>query len=212
VEKNVENDLILNNRTICAHEAHEIFAQAYAVHGNALAAYKVAYPEASPRTAQSHAYEIAAHPDVQRRVVELQAARRAHLLAQMEDLEAVVANLCEGKATKLIDPDTGKFLPLHELPLDVQAAIKGLKVKVTTTRNGDTVREYTVDFPDPVQALRLLAQLRGALIERSDITSGGRPLPAPVAPEQLPELDRELRQRLLPAPIEDDDDDYSHLV
>ena len=191
---------------ICAREAHELFAQAFAVHGNAVAAFKVAYPEASPRTAKSNAHKVAARPDVQRRVAELQAARRKHLLEATADLDALVANLALGKAARLVDPETGEPITLHRLPVEVQAALKGVKIRLITTRDGAREVEYDCQFPDPIQALRLLAQLRGALVERSDITSGGRPLPAPVDPKDLPALDAELRKRLLAAPEEDGSD------
>ena len=106
---------------ICAREAHELFAQAFAVHGNAVAAFKVAYPEASPRTAKSNAHKVAARPDVQRRVAELQAARRKHLLEATADLDALVANLALGKAARLVDPETGEPIPLHRLPVEVRS-------------------------------------------------------------------------------------------
>jgi len=191
---------------LCTRDAHEVFAQAYATHQNAVAAYRAAYPEAKPRSVKANAHRLLDYPDVQRRIAELQTARRKQLLEETADLEAMVANLALGKASRLVDPETGAAIPLHELPTEVQAAIKGVKLRVTTTRDGDVQREYDVTFPDPIQALRLLAQLRGALVERSDITSGGRPLPAPVDPKDLPALDAELRQRLLVAPEEDGSD------
>lgn len=190
---------------ICAREAHETFAQAMAAHGNAVAAHRAAYPEATPQTAKSNAHKVANHPDVRRRVAELQAKRRAELLERTRDLEALAANMALGKAADLVDEE-GQLIPLERLPTSVKDALKGVKVKVSTTKDGEVVKDIDFTFPDPIQALRLLAQLRGALIERSDVTSGGRPLPAPVTPEQLPELDRELRQRLLPAPQEDGSD------
>lgn len=187
---------------ICASEAHETFAQEYARHGNALAAYRRAYPEQTARSAQSHASQLVKHPDVARRVSELMAARRKQLLEDTADLEAMVANLARGNAAEMFD-ENGKLLPIRELPREVKAALKSVKLKERTMPDGTVVRTFEYELPDPLAAARLLAQLRGLLVERSDITSGGRPLPAPVAPEQLPDLDRELRRRLLPAPVDD---------
>lgn len=186
----------------CAKPAHECYARALASHGNKLAAYREAYPNAKPSTASVEAYKLANHPDVSRRVLELQKANRERILRETADLEAIVANLCRGKPAKLLDEE-GNPLPLHLLPQEVQDAVKGLKLKVTRDELGNTVSEYEVTFPDPLQALKLLAQLRGALVERHDLTSGGRPLPPAVDPRDLPQLDAELRARLIEPPAGD---------
>jgi hypothetical protein len=200
------DDEALVGTVVCGRESHERFAQAYAVHGNAVAAYKRTYPEASPESVDANAHRVANHPDVRRRVAELQEARRKRLMDEAADLEALVANLAVGgQAAKLVD-EGGNPIPLRELPIEVQRALKGVKFRISTLRDGTVVRSIDYDLPDPLQALRLLAQLRGALVERSDITSGGRPLPTPVDPRDLPALDRELRQRLLPPPAEDGSD------
>jgi hypothetical protein len=183
--------------TPCATPAHEQYAQALATHGNKLAAYRTSYPKANAATASVEAYKLANHPDVARRVTELQKANRARLLRETADLEAIVANLCRGKPAKLLDEE-GRPIPLHLLPQEVQDAVKGLKLKVTRDEAGNTTSEYELTFPDPLQALKLLAQLRGALIERHDLTSGGKALPPAVDPRDLPRLDEELRRRLLP--------------
>ena len=183
----------------CAAVAHECFAQALATHGNKLAAYRDAYPNASAATARVEAYTLANHPDVRRRVLDLHKANRERILRETEDLEAIVANLCHGKPAKLLDEE-GNPIPLHKLPKDVQDAVKGLKLKVTRDEAGNVSSEYEVTFPDPLQALKLLAQLRGALVERHDHTTAGRSLHPPVDPRDLPALDAELRKRLLEAP------------
>lgn len=194
-----------STEVICAREAHELFAQAYAIHQNAAAAYRVAYPEAAPRTVDANAYKVVAHPDVQRRVAELQAARRKRLLEETADLEALVANLALGKAAEMFDED-GRLLPIRELPTEVKNALKSVKIRERTQPDGTVVRTFEYELPDPLAAARLLAQLRGALVERHDLTSGGRALPAPVDPKDLPALDAELRQRLLAAPADDGSD------
>src|SRR5687768_14418097 len=108
-----------STEVICASEAHETFAQAFAVHGNAAAAYRRAYPEASERTVNGNAHNLTQHPDVRRRVAELTAARRKRLLEETADLEALVANLAFGKAAEMFDAN-GKLLPIKELPREVQ--------------------------------------------------------------------------------------------
>ncbi len=197
-EENDVKDLVPSGAGVpCATAAHERYAQALASHGNKLAAYRDAYPNASAATAAVEAYKLANHPDVTRRVIELQKANRERILRETEDLEAIVANLCRGKPARLIDEE-GNPIPLHKLPQDVQDAIKGLKLKVTRDEHGNAVSEYEVTFPDPLQALKLLAQLRGALVERYDLSTAGRALAPAVDPRDLPALDAELRKRLLP--------------
>jgi len=186
----------------CERDTHEIFSQALARHGNKLAAYREAFPKAAESTCRAEAYRLADHKDVARRVLELQKARREALLRESEDLEAMVSNLCHGKATKLVD-ENGQPIPLHLLPAEVQNAIKGLKLKVMKDEDGTITSEYEIQFPDPLAALRLLAQMRGKLIDRHDLTSGGKPLPSAVDPSSLPALDAELRKRLLVAPEDD---------
>lgn len=199
------NEIAVLAEIVCSRETHEVFAQAFAVHGNAVSAYRVAYPEAMPQTAKSNAHKVAKHPDVRRRVLELQAERRKRLLEETADLEALVANLALGKSAEMFDED-GRLLPIRELPVEVKNALKSVKIRETTKPDGSVVRTFEYELPDPLAAARLLAQLRGALVERSDITSGGRPLPAPVDPKDLPALDAELRQRLLAAPADDGSD------
>jgi len=188
----------------CERDTHEVFSQALARHGNKLAAYREAFPTAAESTCRVEAYRLSEHKDVMRRVHELQTARREALLRESEDLEAMVANLCHGKATKLVD-ENGQPIPFHLLPDEVQAAIKGLKLRVTRDEAGNVSSEYEIQFPDPLAALRLLAQMRGKLIDRHDLTSGGKPLPQAVDPRELPALDAELRKRLLAAPDDDTD-------
>jgi Terminase small subunit len=187
----------------CVRDTHEVFAQALARHGNKLAAYREAFPEAAPSTASVEAYRLANHKDVARRVHELQKARRAALLAETAELEAVVSNLCHGKATKLVD-EQGQLIPFHLLPTEVQAAIRGLKLKVSRDGDGNITTEYEVTFPDPLAALRLLAQLRGVLVERHDHMSAGKPLQPALDPASLPQTDAELRRQLItPTKYED---------
>jgi hypothetical protein len=195
----------------CATAAHERYARALATHGNKLAAYREAYPNASAATASVEAYTLANHPDVARRVIELRKANRERILRETEDLEAIVANLCRGKPARLLDEE-GNPLPLHKLPQDVQDAVKGLKLRVSRDDAGNVVSEYEVTFPDPLQALKLLAQLRGALVERHDLTSAGRALQPAVDPRDLPQLDAELRKRLLESPQVEPPADGSDLV
>lgn len=163
--------------TPCAKPEHEAFAIALAEHGNRSAAYRQVYPQAGENHAalKASASRLAQHPDVQRRVAELEQQRRERILNA--DLELLVANLTTGKATRLFD-EQGNPIPVHLLPKDVQDAIAGLKLKVTRDKAGNTSTEYDVKLVDPLAALRLLAQLRGALVERQDITSGGKPMPA----------------------------------
>ncbi len=60
--------------------------------------------------------------------------------------------------------------------------------------------------------MRLLAQLRGQLVDRKDVTSGGRPV-TPVPAEQLPEdLEQELRRRLLPGSLNEPIDGKAEVV
>jgi Terminase small subunit len=164
--------------------AHEVFAQAVAVHGNQSAAYQEAFPNAAVTTAKVEGCKLAKRVKVAERVHELVEARRAKLLADSQHLEAMVANLCAGKPAALVDSE-GRPIPFHKLPTDVQRAIKSVKLRVSHDADGNAVSEYELQFPDPLAALRLLAQLRGALIERHDLTSAGKPVRAPLlSPEQ----------------------------
>lgn len=159
----------------CAKPEHEQFAHALVEHGNRSAAYRLVYPQATgnPGALKVSAHHLAQHPDVRRRVAELEQQRRERILNA--DLELLVANLTTGKATRLFD-EAGNPIPVHLLPKDVQDAIAGLKLKVTRDKDGNTSTEYDVKLVDPLAALRLLAQLRGALVERHDVTSAGRPV------------------------------------
>lgn len=161
-------------RTPCAKPEHEEFARELATHGNALVAYRRAYT-CKPESAKSNAYKVARHPDVVRRVAELQEQRRRELLAKTADLDALVSNMAVGKGAELFD-ENGDLVPVHLLPEHVKACISGLELELTTDRDGNVTRRYKVKLPDPIAAARLLAQLRGQLVERKDVTSAGRPL------------------------------------
>jgi hypothetical protein len=183
----------------CEKPEHEEFARRLALHGNATAAYKATYGCANDNSAGANACRLAKHPDVARRVRELRLARHEQLLADTENLEILVSNLCMGKGGEIVD-ENGKPVPLHELPAHVKAAIAGVDLDLDDDGN---VTKYKIRFPDPLQAMRLLAQLRGQLVERKDVTSGGRSLPPFVDPKDLPATDAELRRRLIREPAID---------
>lgn len=163
----------LDAGTPCSKPEHEQFAQRVAVHGNAVAAYRDAYPNCGEPSAQGNANRLMKHPDVARRVLELQEAQRAKILAAASDLELLVANMAIGVAAEVFDDDN-RILPFSEWPTRAKAACEGLDVKIDAETG--RITDFKPRFPSPLQAARLLAQLRGALIERKDLTSGGRPL------------------------------------
>lgn len=190
-----------------------MFAQELAIHGNCSAAYRRTYPVASDATVKSNASVLAKKPDVARRIAELQKARREQLLRDTEDLELLVGNMALGKGAQLID-ENGKPVPIHELPEEVKVAIAGLDVELD---DEGKVRKYKIKFPDPLAAARLLAQLRGQLIERKDLTSGGKSLEPIITPDALtPEQQRELNRRLYGREVIEgelaDPDDVSDLL
>lgn len=195
--------------TPCAKPEHEHFARAYTEHGNASAAYRLAYPRAvdNPNALRASAHHLIRHPDVARRVVELDRQRRERILRESEDLELLVANLTTGKAAKLFDDD-GNPIPVHLLPQEVKDAIAGLKLKVVRDKDGNTSTEYDVKLVDPLAALRLLAQLRGALVERHAVAVQQRP--APAVDEAALEVELLQHLGLLPAPA--DPADVSDLI
>jgi hypothetical protein len=171
----------------------ETFARHLAIHGNQVAAYREAYPDATEVTARDNASSLSKDPAVIARVAELNLARLEQLKADTADLDALISNLATGKAAELVDAD-GQPIPLAELPSHVKAAIVSIEFEA-----GGQVKRLR--FPDPLAAARLLAQLRGELIDRKDVTSGGRSLAEPRAVR--PDLEGEVHRRLLGDDIED---------
>lgn len=183
--------------TPCAKQEHEAFAQRVAVHGNASSAYRAVYAGADDNGA--NASRLVRHPDVVRRVAELQKAHREQVLRETEDIGAFVADVMTARGGELFD-ENGDQIPFHELPRSVRLSISGVDFDLDDDGN---VLKYKLKFPDPLAAARLLAQLRGMLVERQDVTSGGRSL-SPLVPVEAAadDIQAELRRQLRP-PIED---------
>lgn len=189
-------------------DRHEQFAVILARTGNAAHAYRIVYPDAGDGTVRTNSHRLAHRPDVQRRVAELREQQRRALLEKTADLDALVSNLALGKGAELVDED-GRPVPIERLPEHVKLAISGLEIETTTDDEGERVTKYKLKFPDPLAAARLLAQLRGALIDRKDITSGGQSL----APEPTDaDLERAKRRWLEGDVIEGEYEDISDLV
>jgi len=162
--------------TPCVRPEHEHFATELALTGNALLAYKRAYPDHTDRSARSNATRLARVADVARRVDELRTIWRKKLLERVGDFEAHLANLMTGKAAEVVD-DEGHVLLPHELPQNTRAAITGLEFEID---DDGKPRKVKYRFVNQVDATRLWMQYHGMIVSRHDVTSGGRSLAEPI--------------------------------
>ena len=88
----------------------------------------------------------------------------------IDNINRQTGRIMNADGTGLLD-EQGNVRPMSEIPDDLRSCIT---VKVSD-------KGLTLETPsnsDKVAALRLGAQLLGALIERKDVTSGGEPLKA----------------------------------
>ncbi len=104
-----------------------VFAREYLVDQNATAAaIRAGY---SPRTAKQQGSRLLTKVDVQRFVRDGLARRVAKLELTTENLDKELAGVCFLDPARLVDPETGAFLPLRAMPEDVRRVVRTVKVQ-----------------------------------------------------------------------------------
>lgn len=179
-----------------ADASFELFAQRMALHGNASEAARQAGID------PHNAARIAKSPEVSARIAELRRQERERLAVDVAELEHGVDLIIQQDPADIVDPETGELLPLHKLPARIRRAIAGLECTVMRDPDtGERVYKFKYVFERRQPAQRLKAEIKG-LRQQIDITSAGKPLQT-VDPLLLPQLDAELRKRLLAPPADD---------
>jgi len=113
----------------------------------------------SPRTARQQGQRLLTNVDIQKLLAEARAARQVEARVESERLEREAERISVADFRQLYD-DRGRFLPIHEIPADLAAAIASIE---TVTRQGDegVERIRKIRFWDKNVAQRTLFQLRG---------------------------------------------------
>jgi phage terminase small subunit len=142
---------------------HRLFALFYLANGgNATAAYNEVYGlgKRQPQTTHVNASKLLSSAKVQAFIRErgekvLQAAE-----ATADEAMAVITRTLRLDPRRVLDPNTGKMLPMQDWPDDVALVVKVIKA------NGDVV------FYDKLQAATLIAESHGKIKKKLDITLG----------------------------------------
>lgn len=163
-------------------ERREAFCRHYVVYGNAATAYLHAY-DCKPESAAANAGRLLKREDVKRRIAELETERREILRRRVADIEAALAALLTADGTSLIDADDA-LEALRQLPADVRQWVS-VSIEVTIGADGQPARKIKASIPNKLDAMKFLAQLRGQLVNRTDVTSGGRSLAQPIDLDSL---------------------------
>ena len=137
------------------------FAIAWLKTGVKSEAYRIAYPECKSRNTQkTEGARLSRDPRVLRFV---EAVRQ-----QVLDLSAISVSQIEHQAARIafadlrlaFDPVTGTMRDPHEWPTDFALAVQGYR-----EQESDKGSMRSLKLPDKNQALRLLAELKGALAD-----------------------------------------------
>ncbi|MGD9825772.1 terminase small subunit [Desulfobacter sp.] len=106
------------------------FCEEWLIHGNGTLAYKTAYPHVkNDNIAGVSSYHLLRNPKIQAYLD----ARKAEMAAKLEITPEKVLQSYARRAffdpRQLLDPETGKLIPLHRLPRDVAACVTKIKVR-----------------------------------------------------------------------------------
>jgi phage terminase small subunit len=119
----------------------------------------------SPRTAKVQGSALLSHPDVARELERARAAAAERIEASAERIVLELARLAFLDPAGMFD-EAGELLPIHRMPADVRRCISSIDVEERTDALGRAVRTRKVRIHSKADALRLLAQIRGMLVER----------------------------------------------
>ena len=169
------------------------FAQEYTHDYNATRAYmRAGY---SPKGAKSSASELLANPNVQALIAQIEEERteRSEMsnIRLMQELERQIL----WDARKLYD-DENNAIPLAALDDETAAGVTSVEIIETFSgpAKNKVLEGYTkkVKGPNKLAAIELLAKMRGLLIDRKDITSGGEQIKT-IVTISLPQNDRNVK-------------------
>ncbi|HLN78428.1 MAG TPA: terminase small subunit [Nocardioidaceae bacterium] len=119
----------------------------------------------APASAYVQGSRLLRHPDV---AAALSLARESAADRIEATAERIVLELAR---IAFLDPgamfdEAGELLPLHRMPADVRRAVASFDLEQRTDDLGRTTTTRKVRTTSKVDALRLLAQIRGLLVER----------------------------------------------
>jgi len=118
------------------------FCEEYLIHGNGALAYKTAYNRVTKNNvAASCAHKLLIKADISEYLRKRRAEIADKLKITPEKVLASHARRAFFDPRKLLDPETGKLIALHRLPLDVAAVVT--KIKVRTLKPKVFVDEQT---------------------------------------------------------------------
>ena len=170
----------------------EAFAVAVASGATQLNAYRLAYPRAQrwkDNAATAAASNLAGAANVAARIAELQRKAADANEVTVERIVAELAKIAFGDLREVMTWGSGGVVLKESQTLNDAAAGALAEVSETQTKLGPTLK---VKRHDKVAALKLLAEIRGAVVKRAEVTGkDGAPLAAPgvtMTPEQLAAL------------------------
>lgn len=106
------------------------FCEEYLIHGIGSLAYKTVYANAKKdKTIRACASAALAKPNIKAYLEKRRAEMAAKLEITPEKVLAAHARRAFFDPRQLLDPETGKLIPMHRLPRDVAASITKLKVR-----------------------------------------------------------------------------------
>lgn len=99
-------------------------------------------------------------PRILQRIDMNAAARRRYRKINEGNIEEELSRMGFANVLNHFDGD-GNMIPPHELPRDVAAAVKKLKMTQTQSKEGETVTEAELELLDKKASLELLGRARG---------------------------------------------------
>jgi len=144
------------------------FARAYARHGIAGKAARIA--GYSPKTADTQGNQLLRIPEVSAAIERYRRDQLENADVTVQQVLTELATIAFTDVTQVFDAE-GELRPVHEWPKAVRRCVASFEVVIRNITAGDGHRDKVlrVRFVEKIEALKLLAQHLGMLIERREV-------------------------------------------
>ncbi|HYC33125.1 MAG TPA: terminase small subunit [Gemmatimonadales bacterium] len=170
----------------------ERFCQEYLVDLNAAAAYRRAYPDATPKSADAAGPRLLGNVRVAARIAELQAARAERLQVEADDVLRELLVLARSDVRHFEVDDQGHLVLTESAPDQAWRAVASVKHRITSRGDDFTVREIEYRLWSKPEALRMLGE-HLALFKQVHRHSGPNGGPIPIEDASLTDEERVAR-------------------
>jgi len=157
-------------------EAQRVFIGRFLAHHNATRAYREAFPDAMPSTAESEGSRLKSDPRIAQEIKRALAELTARYRHKAENTLDTIALIAFANIVDAFD-ENGALIAPGSMPREIGATIKRIERVEIKGRDADgkpTVTGHTINIElwDKLAALRILGQHYGLFVERVEVAPG----------------------------------------